>query len=76
MDWITCPNTTRLVSLRQIAPDVVMGDLEEEFRIEENKLILETTRANILGDGSYGAVYRAKYDGKTVAAKVCWFGLH
>ena len=70
-EYIMCPNTKLLVSLRQIAPDVVMEDVGEQFRIEESKLVLNTTRASLLGDGSYGAVYRACYDGKSVAAKVC-----
>ena len=70
-EYIMCPNTKLLVSLRQIAPDVVMEDVGEQFRIEERKLVLNTTRTSLLGDGSYGAVYRALYDGKSVAAKVC-----
>ena len=69
--YIMCPNTKLLVSLRQIAPDVVLEDVGEQFKIEESKLVLSTTRTSLLGDGSYGAVYRALYDGKSVAAKVC-----
>ena len=70
-EYIMCPNTKLLVSLRQIAPDVVLEDVGEQFKIEESKLVLDTTRTSLLGDGSYGAVYRALYDGKSVAAKVC-----
>lgn len=69
--YTMCPNTKLLVSLGQIAPDVVLEDIGEQFRIEESKLVLNTARASLLGDGSYGAVYRALYDGKSVAAKVC-----
>ena len=69
--FIMCPNTKLLVSLDQIAPDVLLKDVGEQFRIEESKLVLNTTRTSLLGDGSYGAVYRALYDGKSVAAKVC-----
>ena len=70
-EYIMCPNTKLLVSLRQIAPDVVLEDVGEQFRIEDSKLVLNTARTSLLGDGSYGAVYRALYDGKSVAAKVC-----
>ena len=70
-EYIMCPNTKLLVSLGQIAPDVLLKDVGEQFRIEESKLVLNTTRTSLLGDGSYGAVYRALYDGKSVAAKVC-----
>lgn len=70
-EYIMCPNTKLLVSLRQIAPDVVMEDVGEHFRIEESKLVLNINRASLLGDGAFGAVYRALYHGKSVAAKVC-----
>ena len=70
-EYIMCPNTKLLVAVRQIAPDVIMEDVGEQFRIEESKLVLNLSRASLLGDGSFGAVYRAVYDGKSVAAKVC-----
>ena len=66
-----CPNTKLLVDMRQIAPDVVMEDVGEQFRIEDSKLLLDIARSSKLGDGAFGAVYRASYDGKSVAAKVC-----
>ena len=70
-EYVMCPNTKLLVALRQIAPDVIMEDVGEQFRIDESKLVLNMTRTSLLGDGSYGAVYRACYNGKSVAAKVC-----
>ena len=73
-EYVMCPNTKLLVSLRQIAPDVVMEDVGEQFRIEESKLDLNTKRNWLLGDGAFGRVYRARYNGKSVAAKVCDVG--
>ena len=70
-EYVMCPNTKLLVALRQIAPDVIMEDVGEQFRIDESKLVLNMTRTSLLGDGGYGAVYRACYNGKSVAAKVC-----
>ena len=70
-EFVMCPNTKLLVALRHIAPDVVMEDVGEQFRIEESKLILKISHGSLLGDGGFGAVYRASYDGKPVAAKVC-----
>ena len=57
--------------MRQIAPDVVMEDVGDQFRIDESKLVVNISRSSLLGDGAFGAVYRASYDGKVVAAKVC-----
>ena len=70
-EYVMCPNTKLLVDMRQIAPDVVMEDVGEQFRIEDSKLVLDIARSSKLGDGAFGAVYRALYDGKSVAAKVC-----
>lgn len=69
-EFVMCPNTKLLVSLRQIAPDIVMEDVCEKYRVEESKLILKQSRDHLLGDGSFGVVYRATYNGKPVAAKV------
>ena len=70
-EYVMCPNTKLLVSLRQIAPDIVMEDVAEHLRIEEGKLMLKISRSALLGDGAFGAVYRASYNMKPVAAKVC-----
>ena len=69
-EFVMCPNTKLLVALRQIAPDMVMEDVCEKFRVEESKLMLKQSRDHLLGDGSFGVVYRATYNGKPVAAKV------
>lgn len=69
-EYVMCPNTKLLVSLRQIAPDIVMEDVAEHLRIEEGKLMLKISRSALLGDGAFGAVYRASYNMKPVAAKV------
>lgn len=69
-EFIMCPNTKLLVAMRQIAPDVVMEDVGDQFRIDESKLVVNISRSSLLGDGAFGAVYRASYDGKVVAAKV------
>ena len=73
-EFVMCPNTKLLVALRHIAPDVVMEDVGEQYRIDESKLVLKISHVSLLGDGGFGAVYRASYDGKPVAAKVCECG--
>ena len=75
-DHITCLKTSVQVPLQQVAPDVVMGDLDEQFVIDESQLSLQESRDCLLGDGGFGAVYRAKYAGKTVAVKVSFAVLH
>lgn len=69
-EYVMCPNTKLLVALRQIAPDVVMEDVGDQYRIDGSKLELDIKRARLLGDGAFGHVYRARYNGKPVAAKV------
>lgn len=72
-EYVMCPNTKLLVALGQIAPDVVMEDIGDQYRIDGSKLELDIKRARLLGDGAFGNVYRARFNGKPVAAKVWKF---
>ena len=67
-EFITCPKTSVRMPLQQVAPDVVMGD--KRWLIEQRDLALVESRDFLLGDGGFGAVYRAKCRGKAVAVKV------
>ncbi|XP_063952426.1 leucine-rich repeat serine/threonine-protein kinase 2-like isoform X4 [Lytechinus pictus] len=70
-DTITCPNhPTRKVPLQILAPDVTLADLEDKFLLDPRKLNFIQRSENLLGDGSFGSVYKATYRDKSVAVKV------
>ena len=60
-EYVICPKTAQSIPIQRVAPDVVLGDLDEQFLINENDLALDESPENELGNGAFGAVYRAKY---------------
>lgn len=52
-------------------PDIFMSHVDQRYFIEEKELEYEQTVETLLGEGSFGRVYRAKYKDRFVAAKVC-----
>ena len=60
-EYIICPKTAESIPIHRVAPDVVFCDVDEQFRINEFDLILDEISENLLGNGAFGAVYRAKY---------------
>ncbi|XP_060603950.1 leucine-rich repeat serine/threonine-protein kinase 2-like [Ruditapes philippinarum] len=69
-DSVYCPTHDGDVDITDIAPDLVLGDLEEELKLNTSQFVLEESSDKQLGDGSFGDVYRAIYKNKEVAAKV------
>ena len=70
-DSIWCPSHEDEVSLRSLAPDVLLADIDGKFMIKEMELESMETKENVLGGGAFGTVYQTKYRGnKNVAVKV------
>ena len=70
-DSIWCPSHEDEVSLRSLAPDVLLADIDGKFMIKEKELESMETKENVLGGGAFGTVYQTKYRGnKNVAVKV------
>ncbi|XP_077988732.1 leucine-rich repeat serine/threonine-protein kinase 2-like [Glandiceps talaboti] len=69
-DIIMCPKTKENIPLYNLAPDVVLGDLEDRFQLSYEDFDFSESSENLLGDGSYGSVYRATYRDQPVAVKV------
>ncbi|XP_072026368.1 leucine-rich repeat serine/threonine-protein kinase 2-like [Amphiura filiformis] len=68
---IICPNhRNQPVPLHKLAPDVMLADLDERLIIDHSKFEFFPSPEYVLGDGSYGSVYKAKYKDKPVAVKV------
>lgn len=51
-------------------PDLLLADLPSRLFLDDAELLLEETEENRLGQGGYASVYRARFKGKEVAAKV------
>ncbi|XP_071805537.1 leucine-rich repeat serine/threonine-protein kinase 2-like isoform X2 [Asterias amurensis] len=74
-DHIVCPNhEDMLVPLKLLAPDVMLSDLEDRFHIDPKQLVFNPSSSHMLGDGSFGSVYKAKYRDQPVAVKVFGMG--
>ena len=41
-----------------------MSDLEPQFKLERDQIVLEEIPSNLLGKGGYAEVYKAYYKGK------------
>ncbi|XP_038069543.1 leucine-rich repeat serine/threonine-protein kinase 2-like isoform X2 [Patiria miniata] len=73
-DYIVCPNHVDMqVPLKLLAPDVMLADLDERFHIDPQQLHFTPSSSQMLGDGSFGSVYKAKYKDQYVAVKM--FGM-
>ncbi|XP_022097759.1 leucine-rich repeat serine/threonine-protein kinase 2-like isoform X2 [Acanthaster planci] len=73
-DYIVCPNHMDMqVPLKLLAPDVMLADLDDRFHIDPKLLQFSPSSSHMLGDGSFGSVYKAKYKDQYVAVKM--FGM-
>lgn len=59
-----------MIPLEQLVPDLLLAHVDQRYIIDENDLVIEESQRSMLGEGSFGSVYRAKYKNKTVAVKV------
>jgi hypothetical protein len=59
---ITCPNTSELSPIEEVAPDLALADLKfKKLLINEDELVLEQKEEFVLGVGGFGTVYKAKH---------------
>ena len=72
--YMTCAGGG-LIPLEQLVPDLLLAHVDRRHIIDENDLIIEENQESMLGEGSFGSVYRAKYRNKNVAVKVGLFSL-
>ena len=66
-NFVKCPRHE--VSIQDIAPDVVLQDIDADLLLDEEEIEYETTDANKIGDGAFGKVYRGSCRGKDAAIK-------
>ncbi|XP_073079894.1 leucine-rich repeat serine/threonine-protein kinase 2 isoform X2 [Manis javanica] len=70
-DLLVNPDRPRLtVPISQIAPDLILADLPRNIMLNDDELEFEQAPEFLLGDGSFGSVYRAAYEGEEVAVKI------
>ncbi|XP_066225062.1 leucine-rich repeat serine/threonine-protein kinase 2 isoform X1 [Saccopteryx leptura] len=70
-DLLVNPDQPRLtVPISQIAPDLILADLPRNIMLNSDELEFEEAPEFLLGDGSFGSVYRAAYQGEEVAVKI------
>ncbi|XP_023564370.1 leucine-rich repeat serine/threonine-protein kinase 2 [Octodon degus] len=70
-DLLVNPDQPRLkIPISQIAPDLVLADLPRNIMLNNDGLEFEQAPEFLLGDGSFGSVYRAAYEGEEVAVKI------
>ena len=66
---VPCPKG-HAVSLVELAPDLLLADINEEFLLEENELHFERDESHSLGKGGYSTVYRGRCRNRSVAIKL------
>ncbi|KAF3816206.1 hypothetical protein GH733_014379, partial [Mirounga leonina] len=70
-DLLINPDQPRLtIPISQIAPDLILADLPRNIMLNNDELEFEQAPEFLLGDGSFGSVYRAAYEGEEVAVKI------
>ncbi|KAM5287998.1 LOW QUALITY PROTEIN: leucine-rich repeat serine/threonine-protein kinase 2 [Ctenodactylus gundi] len=70
-DLLVNPDEPRLtIPISQIAPDLILADLPRNIMLNNDELEFEQAPEFLLGDGSFGSVYRAAYEGEEVAVKI------
>ncbi|XP_059791631.1 leucine-rich repeat serine/threonine-protein kinase 2 isoform X2 [Balaenoptera ricei] len=70
-DLLVNPDQPRLtIPISQIAPDLILADLPRNIMLNNDELEFEQAPEFLLGDGSFGSVYRATYEGEEVAVKI------
>ncbi|XP_058414487.1 leucine-rich repeat serine/threonine-protein kinase 2 isoform X2 [Diceros bicornis minor] len=70
-DLLVNPDQPRLtIPISQIAPDLILADLPRNIMLNNDGLEFEKAPEFLLGDGSFGSVYRATYEGEEVAVKI------
>ncbi|XP_059967807.1 leucine-rich repeat serine/threonine-protein kinase 2 isoform X4 [Mesoplodon densirostris] len=70
-DLLVNPDQPRLtIPISQIAPDLILADLPRNIMLNNDELEFEQAPEFLLGDGSFGSVYRASYEGEEVAVKI------
>ena len=55
------PDMNHLVSLEDIVPDLLLQDIDRQFLLKKEDLNFSEEPASLLGEGSFGRVYRGKY---------------
>nr|XP_004611372.1 unnamed protein product [Sorex araneus] len=70
-DLLINPDHPKLtIPISQIAPDLILADLPRNIMLNNDELEFEQAPEYLLGDGSFGSVYRATYEGEEVAVKI------
>ncbi|KAK2506954.1 hypothetical protein MC885_015145, partial [Smutsia gigantea] len=70
-DLLVNPDQPRLtIPISHFAPDLTLADLPRNIMLNNDELEFEQAPEFLLGDGSFGSVYRAAYGGEEVAVKI------